>query len=181
MKKNNGIQSGAAAGPAIYRLIFVMVVSLSLAVGCGSTVSEQPDMNSITSRLKRLETRIAAIEMNNDANSDRYEQIEKLMGDIERRQADLILSIGKLEKKLQSDMFKAVGQSHAGAETAADESRTTGTAAKKAGTKVQYHEVRKGDTVFSICHQYDLTPETLKKMNDLESNVIKPGQKLRVQ
>ncbi|HBH25631.1 MAG TPA: lytic transglycosylase [Cytophagales bacterium] len=45
------------------------------------------------------------------------------------------------------------------------------------GKKV--HVVRQGDTLWSISRAYnDLTIEKIKKLNNLESNKIKPGQKL---
>lgn len=44
-----------------------------------------------------------------------------------------------------------------------------------------YHVVQKGDTLWSICRKYDgLTVTELKKLNNLNTGSLKPGQKLIV-
>lgn len=43
-----------------------------------------------------------------------------------------------------------------------------------------YYTVVKGDTLFSLSRRYGLTVEELKKMNNLTSNVLSVGQRLRV-
>ena len=43
-----------------------------------------------------------------------------------------------------------------------------------------YHLVVKGDTLYSLALRYDITVETLKKMNKLNTNTISVGQRLRV-
>lgn len=43
-----------------------------------------------------------------------------------------------------------------------------------------YHLVEKGDTLYSLALRYDITVDTLKKMNELTTNTISVGQRLRV-
>ena len=43
-----------------------------------------------------------------------------------------------------------------------------------------YHSVVKGDTLYSLALRYDITVDTLKKMNNLTSNRLSVGQRLRV-
>ncbi|RED38600.1 peptidoglycan endopeptidase LytF [Winogradskyella eximia] len=43
-----------------------------------------------------------------------------------------------------------------------------------------YHIVQKGNTLFSISRQYNLSVQDLKRINSLETNLINVGQKLRV-
>ena len=43
-----------------------------------------------------------------------------------------------------------------------------------------YYQVKRGDTLFSIARRYEITVDTLKRWNKLESNVISIGQRLRV-
>ncbi|SDH83822.1 peptidoglycan recognition protein family protein [Alteribacillus bidgolensis] len=43
-----------------------------------------------------------------------------------------------------------------------------------------HHEVKAGDSLWNIANQYDTTVEDLKGINGLQSNLILPGQKLRV-
>lgn len=44
----------------------------------------------------------------------------------------------------------------------------------------QYHIVKKGETLFRLAKQYNLSLEALKRFNNLSSNIISEGQKLRV-
>lgn len=43
-----------------------------------------------------------------------------------------------------------------------------------------YHEVVKGDTLYNISKRYDTTVDKLRELNDLNNNLIKIGQKIRV-
>lgn len=52
--------------------------------------------------------------------------------------------------------------------------------APKARGNVALHQVRKGDTLFGIARQYNISLDELKKLNNLKNNHIKPGHQLRV-
>jgi LysM repeat protein len=43
-----------------------------------------------------------------------------------------------------------------------------------------FHQVKKGDTLYSISKKYSLTVDELKRLNQLSSNTISIGQKLRI-
>ncbi|MBW7844420.1 MAG: LysM peptidoglycan-binding domain-containing protein [Bacteroidia bacterium] len=43
-----------------------------------------------------------------------------------------------------------------------------------------YHEVQEGDTLYSIARKYDVLAEDIRKLNNLLSNSISVGQKLRI-
>jgi LysM repeat protein len=48
-------------------------------------------------------------------------------------------------------------------------------------SRISIHEVRKGDTLFSISRRYGMSVDGLRKLNDLSSrDAIYPGQKLKV-
>ncbi len=42
------------------------------------------------------------------------------------------------------------------------------------------HTVKKGDTLYKISRQYNITVSTIKSLNGLKSDVIKPNQKLKL-
>jgi hypothetical protein len=44
----------------------------------------------------------------------------------------------------------------------------------------QYHTVVKGDTLWNISQRYDMTVDALKQLNNLTSNTISIGQRLKV-
>lgn len=46
--------------------------------------------------------------------------------------------------------------------------------------KVEGHEVKKGETLYSIARRYEITIDQLKNLNDLQSSLIMPGQILTV-
>jgi hypothetical protein len=45
-------------------------------------------------------------------------------------------------------------------------------------TNKRYHTVRSGETLYSICRRHDLTVQKIRRLNKLNSTVIRPGQKL---
>jgi LysM repeat protein len=61
---------------------------------------------------------------------------------------------------------------------------TTQPAAKPSATPAAtgdgFHEVVKGDTLFSLARRYNLTVARLKQLNGMTSDAIKIGQRLRV-
>ncbi|KAB2332528.1 LysM peptidoglycan-binding domain-containing protein [Bacillus mesophilum] len=55
-----------------------------------------------------------------------------------------------------------------------------GLGGKEAKASAGMYEVEKGDTLYRISKDFDLTVQQLKEMNDLHSDKIFPGQKLEV-
>ena len=45
-------------------------------------------------------------------------------------------------------------------------------------TNKRYHTVRSGETLYSISRRHDLTVQKIRRLNKLNSTVIRPGQKL---
>ncbi|MFP4445554.1 MAG: LysM peptidoglycan-binding domain-containing protein [Desulfosudaceae bacterium] len=50
-----------------------------------------------------------------------------------------------------------------------------------ANAPAAYCTVKEGDTLYSIGQRHNVKPETLRRLNDLDSNTIQVGQKLRIQ
>lgn len=48
------------------------------------------------------------------------------------------------------------------------------------GSKYTWHVVQKGDTLYSIARRYEGTVDEIKSMNNLNTNELKPGTKLKV-
>ena len=51
---------------------------------------------------------------------------------------------------------------------------------KKKKSSSRYHQVEKGDTLYSIARKYQITVGELKKINGLKGNTISIGQRLRL-
>ncbi|PMP98018.1 MAG: hypothetical protein C0169_01065, partial [Thermodesulfobacterium geofontis] len=47
-------------------------------------------------------------------------------------------------------------------------------------TKILYHVVKRGETLYSISRQYGISVEELKKLNNLRTSKLKTGQKLKI-
>lgn len=60
-----------------------------------------------------------------------------------------------------------------------DPSRT-GTRTPAQPASGQYHTVERGDSLWTIAQQYNTSIAQLKRLNDLRSNTIRQGQRLRV-
>ncbi|MEW6079143.1 MAG: LysM peptidoglycan-binding domain-containing protein [Thermodesulfobacteriota bacterium] len=156
-----------------------MVSLFFLAAGCQSP---PPDENSedTAARLKRLETRVATLELSNDVYNERNKKFERFMEESERRHSELLVRMSKLHENSQGNAPAT------GTAPAADSTGTVTLPAPDTGKKApaadraRYHLVQKSDTIYSISRQYDLEPAALKKMNNLTEDVIVPGQKLRV-
>jgi LysM repeat protein len=58
------------------------------------------------------------------------------------------------------------------------------TVSKKTSSKIkgaQIHRVKRGESLYTIAHQYGMSISRLKNLNNLYSNKIVVGQKLRVE
>lgn len=57
---------------------------------------------------------------------------------------------------------------------------TTKVASKKITTSKRWYSVRRGDNLSRIASRHDITVTRLKSLNGLRSNIVRPGQRLRV-
>ena len=64
--------------------------------------------------------------------------------------------------------------------TTTTSSSSKGTSTNKATTTSKTHTVKKGETLSSISRKYGCTVADLKKWNNLKSNTVKVGQKLKI-
>ena len=67
------------------------------------------------------------------------------------------------------------------AEPARSGEDTPGPVASAAPSHSKRHRVRKGETLWSIAHQYHVSVADLKRWNDLRGDTLRPGETLRVQ
>jgi LysM repeat protein len=44
----------------------------------------------------------------------------------------------------------------------------------------RYYKIERGDTLWNISQRFNTTPEQIKTWNNLKSNIIHPGDKLKV-
>jgi len=78
-------------------------------------------------------------------------------------------------------VYGTIAQAEAEAHVSTGVSTTTGsnTSTVQAETRM-YHDVQRGDTLYSLSRKYNTTVDEIKTMNGLSSNVLSIGQQLRV-
>ena len=93
----------------------------------------------------------------------------------------------KIKVKDEETVVETVNQPTTNAPQIAESKNTSGKAdAQKSNTESSSksgdisHKVKKGETLFSIAKQYNLTVDELKKINDIPNGKIRPGQELKV-
>jgi LysM repeat protein len=180
MVKNITLPAGPAPGSRGMWIGVLMVSFFILTTGCQPPPPDEKAEDT-AARLKRLETRVAALELNSDVYNERNKKFERFMEESGRRHSELLVSISKLHQQPQGKMPAPPDDAPpATAEVTVPSPAPETRKAAPAAEPARYHQVQKSDTIYSISRQYNLEPAALRKMNDLKEDVIVPGQKLRV-
>jgi len=93
----------------------------------------------------------------------------------------------KIKVKDEETVVETINQPTTNAPQIAESKNTSGKAdAQKSNTEASSksgdisHKVKKGETLYSIARQYNLSVDELKKINDIPNGKIRPGQELKV-
>lgn len=174
--------------PVLFLLLAVAIVALVAALlmlifNPGSETGINPKVEALEARLLKLEEkldnygdidetvkRIWEQAKSFERFEDRFDRSEASMS---LRMDHLTLSLEALQKQLQKNPSPPAVDS---AQPAPAGKPQTGKI-----TKIKYHQVQAGDTLYSISKKFDLKVERLLKMNRMKpGSVIVPGQKLIV-
>jgi len=155
-------------------LVLVMFIVVLFARGQQSTNQKQitaleESLNLLQDRLVRLENsgeRIGNLELH-------QKKLEQFAGRLNHVEKSISLRMDRLAKQLDN-LQKKITQ------TKPKASATQKTASPpKPRTGPRVHQVRRGETLYSIGRQYGVTIETLRRLNKLARGVtIYPGQKI---
>jgi LysM repeat protein len=175
--------------PLLFILLAVAIVALIavllmlLLSGDSNPVAQQ--------KLDALEDRVIALEERLDKYRDIDEKVtriweqaksfEKFKDRFDRSEASMSLRMDHLTMSLET-MQKQLNASKKKAVSApAKAASAKNTAPPKPTTKIRYHQVKAGETLYSISKQYGLKVEELLELNRMEpGGVIVTGQKLIV-
>jgi len=154
--------------------IFVTLASSMLRPGNGDS-----QVSSISERLDRMEDRLSGIDVMNDRLSSLDRQITEFqialterLNSLESYMSQKISSANTAPDNLHTEAVKPYKKPLTAVQTPVD---------RKPEGKVQYHQVKAGETLYRISLRYNLTVEELKRLNNLAaSSVIHVGQKLKV-
>lgn len=138
----------------------------------------QDDIETVVARTPRKQTYVVRRGDNLGDIADRY-HVE--VYDLKRWNR---LRSTTLQRGQQLVILREVAETHSEklAEQGTAKARQKAEAlAKTKQYKPRYHRVQQGDTLWNIVQRYDgLTIDRLKRMNNIRSNALKPGQKLIV-
>ncbi|HVO82865.1 MAG TPA: LysM peptidoglycan-binding domain-containing protein [Syntrophobacteria bacterium] len=151
-------------------IVLVVLLVLFFPTNRGSQSANQLKM--LEGRVKNIEDRLFALEgiekrlAQGEERISRLDGLEKKLAHVEQQVADL----AKISERAPAPK----------AQRAAKPAATTGQAAQPA-PEVRYHQVRGGETLYSIARRYGLKVDELRQLNQLAPNaVIHPGDKLVV-
>lgn len=179
------------AGAALLALIIIVVIFLSGGEDDDQRLARlENTVGNLETRIQEMDLAISRLQQQNDA-------VEMLINKVERIDDTTPERIDALEKQLAHLQQQLAGSGEKPEEPAPEretaatetEEKPEKNAASKPPVKrpstpkqkVDYHEVKAGETLYQISRRYDLSVEKLRQLNDIEEGgVIRPGQRLRV-
>ena len=163
-------------GLAIIALLVVLF--LILRNGGGDTAASQRIV-ALEQRLQQLEERLDKFEGIDEKVTAIWEQaksFEKFKDRFDRSEASTSLRMDHLTMSLEA-LQKQLNE----ARSTQAPATAKGPEAGKSSSKIQYHVVQSGDTIYGISKKYNLSVEELRRLNKMEpDSVLMPGQKLIV-
>jgi LysM repeat protein len=161
---------------AIGGFLILIVLSLVLIARTYS-LAEKTQLLALQSQLEQLEGRLGSLEGEGGLSSagGQGNQLILLTERLDQLEANMTARIASMANQLQA-------APPASGPAAAPEAKTTPTpVADQKETKIKIHTVQKGETLYRISRQYNLSVDQLRRYNKLDSNAsIYPGQKLNV-
>ena len=139
--------------PSIVLVVLFLSVTVFTFGGCGRETPKE-DLGLINGRLEQLENKIAQLEAQSTETKESVTTLGSYVKTLEER----------IETLLTQEIEKAPLPKQATSQE-----------------KKQYHNVVRGDTLYSISRKYGLSVEEIRRLNNLNKNQpIQPGQKLMV-
>lgn len=176
--RKNPVMPFVIGGLALVGLAVMLVIFLSRPA---NTVDPQ-QLQALESRLLLLERKLATVGVIDQAIERLGKQelgLDQLAKKTDRFASGFTTQIDQIIKELG-----ALQQKTSQLEAAARSKKTAKKqpeASKKAETKVRFHQVRAGDTLYNISRRYGLSITQLRTYNNLAPNAaIYPGQKLKL-
>jgi LysM repeat protein len=158
--------------------LVLIVVLLIFALAGPSNGVDRQQLQALEERIQGLEKRLATIGLLDQALA-RIENNEKelglIMARVDRFEGTVSTQIDQIIKELGT-LHQKVGSAPA-AKVKTSQPVAESTPKKQANV----HEVRAGDTLYSISRRYGLTVDQLRTYNNIGKDAtIRPGQKLKL-
>jgi len=152
--------------------LILLIVLLILFFPTGRSSQSANEFKMIEGRVKNIEDRLFALEGIEKRLAQGEEKVSRVDG-LEKKLAHMDQQIADLAKMTE----------HAPAPKAQKTAKPALTTSQAAQTapEVRYHQVRAGETLYSIARHYGLKVDELRQLNKLAPNaVLHPGDKLMV-
>ena len=158
-------------------LVLVIVILIFALTGPSNGVDRQ-QLQALEERIQGLEKRLATIGLIDqalariDSNEKELslimERVDRFEGAVTTQIDQIIKELGKLHQKTGSAPSASVKTKQPVAKSSPEE-------------QAKIHEVRAGDTLYSISRRYGLTVDQLRTYNNIGKDAaIRPGQKLKL-
>jgi len=164
----------------------LILIVLMVFIFSGKEESTKEDSTQdLEKRMVILEEKIAKMgeEVEDIIKLERQnKRIDVFMDRYARLEADLSLKVDLLEKKLNKVQSTKKEVKKVKPKTLAKKQTQSSGMAKKPGKiKKTFHQIRAGETLYSISRQYGISVNKLRELNrGITSDSIYPGQKLRI-
>ncbi len=171
-------------GLLVGAIVALVAALLVLVMGGGTNGVSSQQLTQVEERLQKLEERLDKFEAIDEKVTRIWEQakaFETFKDRFERSEASMSLRMDHLTMSLET-MQKQLSEAKAPvvAPTAPVKETTPKTTAKTTD-KIQYHQVKPGETLYSISKKYNLKVDQLLQLNQMKpGSVIQPGQRLIV-
>jgi LysM repeat protein len=158
--------------------LVIIVILLVMVLAGPSDVVDRQQLQALEDRIQQLEKRITTTGVMDEAlgridNNEKelsliMERVDRFEGTVTTQIDQIIKELGKLHQKAGSAPAAKV--------------KTPQPAVKSTPEKqIKVHEVRPGETLYSISRRYGLTVDQLRTYNNLSKDTaIRPGQKLKL-
>jgi len=145
--------------------IGIILVLLFVLLFRGGDKAATEEVNVLKTRMEQMEKRVAALDATTkkiDSVDGQIKGLQQSVSKVEGVQRGLVERLDKLAQQAEKP---AVAQA----------------AQKKPSTPAKLHEVRPGETVFSIAKKYNLSVEQFLKLNNMtKKDSLQAGQKVVV-
>ncbi|SPD73083.1 hypothetical protein PITCH_A1670026 [uncultured Desulfobacterium sp.] len=196
-KKKKKKEKNGAGRPSRLSMVIMLIACLISVLAVFANVGGRltiEDINPLINRLDKLEKNNVNYEQIQNSIAQLSNQVKALEGSVatlEQSGSSLSKELGKFNKQLgqlKASNAPAPVSNQAGAPSVVEkkavvENRpvTENKAKPQAQPKRVYHEVKQGETLYSISQKYGVTIDQLFDLNNLpENNPISPGQKIIV-
>ncbi len=158
-------------------LVLIVVLLIFALAGTSDDVGSH-QLQAIEERMQALEKRLATIGLLDQAlvridNNEKelgliMERVDRFEGTVTTQIDQIIKELGKLHQTAGSAPASSVKTKQPVAKSPPE-------------NQAKIHEVRAGETLYSISRRYDLTVDQLRTYNNIGKDAaIRPGQKLRL-